>query len=214
MTDAKARRWWTLAAISLGILAVTMDTTVLNLALPTLAGVFKASESQLQWFITAYTLALVAGMLPAGLVGDRYGRKAVIIGALIAFCAGSVWCAYAGGPGPFVVARIILGLAGAGMTVVALSLVPVLFDEAERPRAIGIWGSANFLGLPLGPIVGGWLLSHVWWGWVFLMNVPVALIALVAVMAFVPESRAGSGRASTSWVCCCPARAWWGSCTV
>ena len=181
MRQALQRRWWALGAIALGILAVTLDVTVLTLALPTLAGALRASESQLQWFVTAYTLAMVVGMLPAGLVADRYGRKGLMVGAVVGFLVGSVACAYSSGAVLFIVARILVGLAGAAMIVVALSLVTVLFDEVERPRAIGIWGAANFLGLPLGPIIGGWI---------FLVNIPVALMSLVAILLLVPESRA------------------------
>lgn len=185
-----SRRWWALGAMVLAVLAVTLDVTVLTVALPTLAGALKASESQLQWFVTAYTLALVAGMLPAGLIGDRYGRRTVLVGALLLFVAGSLGCAYATGAVMFVVARVALGLAGAALIVMVLSLITVLFAEAERPRAIGIWGAANFIGLPLGPILGGWLLTNAWWGWIFMMNIPVALLGLVAVLALVPESKA------------------------
>ena len=189
MTGTGTRRWWAAGAMVLAVFAVTLDVTVLTVALPTLAGALRASESQLQWFVTAYTLALVAGMLPAGLLGDRYGRKAVMSGGLVMFVLGSLGCAYAPGPEVFIAARVALGLAGAALIVMVLSIITVLFDEAERPRAIGIWGAANFIGLPLGPIVGGWMLSHVWWGWIFLVNVPVALLGLVAVLALVPESR-------------------------
>ena len=190
MTANISRRWWALAAISVAVLAVTLDVTVLTVALPTLAQALNASESQLQWFVTAYTLALVAGMLPAGLIGDRYGRRKLMVGALLLFALGSLGCAFAPNPAVFIAARVALGLAGAGIIVVALSMLTVLFDEAERPRAIGIWGAANFIGLPLGPILGGWLLTNAWWGWIFLLNVPVALIAVVAVVVLVPESRA------------------------
>src|ERR1035441_8165073 len=117
MTGAGARRWWALGAIVLAVLAVTRDVTVLTVALPTLAGALKASESQLQWFVTAYTLALVAGMLPAGLLGDRYGRKAVMIGGLLLFVVGSLGCALAPGPEVFIAARVALGLAGAALIV-------------------------------------------------------------------------------------------------
>src|SRR5664280_2423738 len=169
MTGAGARRWWALGAIVLAVLAITLDVTVLTVALPTLAGALKASESELQWFVTAYTLALVAGMLPAGLLGDRYGRKALLVGALAIFAVGSAGCALAPNPELFIAARVALGLAGAAIIVMALSVITVLFSEAERPRAIGIWGAANFIGLPLGPIVGGWMLSHVSWGWICLL---------------------------------------------
>jgi MFS transporter, DHA2 family, multidrug resistance protein len=190
MAGNVSRRWWALAAISVAVLAVTLDVTVLTVALPTLAVALNASEAQLQWFVTAYTLALVAGMLPAGLLGDRYGRRRLMVGSMLLFAAGSLACAYSPDPAVFIAARVALGLAGAGVIVVALSMLTVLFDEAERPRAIGIWGAANFIGLPLGPIVGGWLLTNVWWGWIFLLNVPVALVGIVAVVLLVPESRA------------------------
>jgi EmrB/QacA subfamily drug resistance transporter len=112
-----------------------------------------------------------------------------MVGALVLFAAGSAGCAFAPNADVFIAARVLLGLAGAAMIVLALSIVTVMFDEAERPRAVGIWGAANFIGLPLGPILGGWILSNAWWGWIFLMNVPVALVGLVAVVALVPESR-------------------------
>jgi len=190
MDRVMSRRWWALGAMSLAILAISLDATVLTLALPTLAGALKASESELQWFITAYTLALAAGMLPAGLVGDRFGRRRVALVALVVFGAGSIACAVAPSPILFIAARVLVGLAGAALIVMALSLVTVLFSETERPRAIGIWSAANFVALPLGPILGGWILSNAWWGWIFLMNVPVVAIALVAVIRLVPESRA------------------------
>ncbi len=154
MTGAGARRWWALSAIVLAVLAVTLDVTVLTVALPTLAGALKASESQLQWFVTAYTLALVAGMLPAGLLGDRYGRKAVMVGALVLFAFGSAGCAYAPNPAVFIAARVAVGLAGAALIVGALSVITVLFDAAERPRAVGIWGRRTSSVCPWVPSSG------------------------------------------------------------
>jgi EmrB/QacA subfamily drug resistance transporter len=190
MNSKSPRRWWALAAITLGVLAVGLDVTVLSVALPTLAGALKASESDLQWFSSGYALTLAAGMLPAGVLGDRFGRKRILIGALILFGAGSVACAYAANSGQFIAGRLILGVAGAAIVVMALSVMTVLFSEEERPRAVGIWAAANFLALPIGPIFGGWLLTNFWWGWIFLMNVPVAAVGLLAVLALVPESRA------------------------
>jgi MFS transporter, DHA2 family, multidrug resistance protein len=185
-----ARRWWALAAITLAVLAVGVDVTVLSVALPTLAGALKASESDLQWFSAGYALVLAAAMLPAGLLGDRYGRKKVLLISLALFGAGSALCAAMSSAPAFLVARLLLGLAGAGIIVMAISAVTVLFSEQERPRAVGIWAAANFLAFPIGPILGGWLLTHYWWGWVFLLNVPVAIVGFVAVAALVPESRA------------------------
>ena len=186
----ETRKWWALGGITLAVLAVTLDATILSVALPTLAGVFHASETDLQWFSSGYLLVLAAAMLPAGLLGDRYGRKKVLLASLLLFGAGSAACAYAPSAGAFIAARVLLGVAGAGTVVMAISAVTVLFTEEERPRAVGIWGAANFLAFPIGPILGGWLLSHYWWGWVFLINVPVALVGLLAALALVPESRA------------------------
>lgn len=190
MNSKSARRWWALGAITLGVLAVGLDVTVLSVALPTLAVALKASESDLQWFSSGYALTLAAGMLPAGVLGDRFGRKRILLGALVLFGAGSVACAYAVTSAQFITGRLILGLAGAAIVVMALSVMTVLFSEEERPRAVGIWAAANFLALPIGPIFGGWLLTNFWWGWIFLMNVPVAALGLLAVLLLVPESRA------------------------
>ncbi|HEY7147335.1 MAG TPA: MFS transporter [Streptosporangiaceae bacterium] len=183
-------RWWALAGLSLAVLAVSLDGTVLSVALPTLAGALRASESDLQWFSSGYLLVLAAAMLPAGLLGDRYGRKKVLLCSLLLFGAGSALTAYSASPAQFIAARMVLGVAGAGVIVMVLSALTVLFTEQERPRAIGIWSGVNFIALPAGPILGGWLLSHYWWGWVFLINLPVALIGLAAAALLVPESRA------------------------
>ncbi len=184
------RKWWALGALVLSVLAIGLDGTVLSVALPTLANALHATESDLQWFSSGYLLVLAAAMLPAGLLGDRFGRKKVMLISLFFFGVGSAACAYAPTPGAFIAARVLLGLAGAGIIVMALSAVTVLFTEKERPRAVGVWAAANFLALPIGPILGGWLLTNYWWGWVFLINVPVALVGLLVALALVPESRA------------------------
>jgi EmrB/QacA subfamily drug resistance transporter len=184
-----SRRWWALGALNLAVLAVSLDGTILSVALPTLAHALDAGESDLQWFSSGYLLVLAAAMLPAGLLGDRYGRKKVLLGSVALFGAGSALCAAAPSSGAFIAARTLLGLAGAGVIVMALSALTVLFSEEERPKAVGVWSAANFVALPLGPILGGWLLSEFWWGWVFLINVPVALVGLLAAWRLVPESR-------------------------
>ena len=190
MNATGTRRWWALGGVMLAVLAVGLDGTILSVAIPTLATALHANESDLQWFSSGYLLALAVAMLPMGLMGDRFGRKKVMLASLLLFGAGSAACAYAPTAGWFIAVRFVLGLAGAGIIVMALSALTVLFSKEERPRAVGIWGAANFLALPVGPILGGWLLTHYWWGWVFLMNVPVSLIGLIAVVALVPESRA------------------------
>jgi len=192
MAPRGSRKWWALGGVVLAVLAVSLDLTVLSVALPTLAGALKASESDLQWFSSGYALVLAAAMLPAGLLGDRYGRKKVMLVSLGFFAVGSAACARSTSPGEFIAARALLGLAGAGIVVMAISALAVLFSEEERPKAIAIWAAANMVGFPIGPILGGWLLSHYWWGWVFLMNVPVAVIGFSAAAVLVPESKAES----------------------
>jgi len=184
-----SRRWWALGALALAVVAVGVDGTVLSVALPTLSKVLHASESDLQWFSSGYFLVLAAAMLPAGLLGDRYGRKKVLVVSLVLFGIGSAGCAYSTSVGEFMVARVIIGLAGAGLIVMAFSVLTVLFNKEERPKAVGVMAGATFVAFPIGPILGGWLLSNFWWGWVFLINVPVVVIALAAVVTLVPESR-------------------------
>ncbi len=172
----------------LTILCVGIDSTVLSVALPTLATSLHASETDLQWFSSGYFLVLAAAMLPAGLLGDRYGHKLVFLVSLGLFGLGSAASAFSTSVTEFMAARVLLGLAGAGVIVMAISSLTVLFDKEERPKAVGILGAGNFLAMPIGPILGGWLLTNYWWGWVFLINVPVALIGFLAAAAFLPSS--------------------------
>jgi EmrB/QacA subfamily drug resistance transporter len=171
-------------------LAVGVDGTVLSVALPTLSKALHASESDLQWFSSGYFLVLAAAMLPAGLLGDRYGRKKVLLVSLALFGVGSAACAYSTSVGEFMAARVLIGLGGAGLIVMGFSVLTGLFSKGERPKAVGIMAGASFVAFPIGPILGGWLLTNYWWGWVFLINVPVVVLALVVAVALVPESRA------------------------
>jgi DHA2 family multidrug resistance protein-like MFS transporter len=189
MAESSARRWWALIAIAASVLVVGLDLTVLNLALPTIANDLHASTSDLQWFSDAYSLVLAAAMLPAGLLGDRFGRKRVLLIALVLFGASSAACAYAASTGELITARAVLGIGAAAIFPLSLSVIPVLFAPEERQKAIAIMASATFISFPIGPIVGGYLLDHFWWGSVFLINVPIVVGALVAVVFLLPESR-------------------------
>jgi DHA2 family multidrug resistance protein-like MFS transporter len=184
-----SRRWWALIALALSVLVVGLDVFVLTLAIPKLSVDLHASSSDAQWFLDAYSLVLAAALLPAGLLGDRYGRKRLLTWALVLFGLSSLACAYSTSSGELIAARVALGLAAAVITPLALAVIPVMFTPEERPRAIATVGGATFLGFPLGPIVGGWLLDHFWWGSVFLINVPIVVIAVVAVLLLMPESR-------------------------
>jgi DHA2 family multidrug resistance protein-like MFS transporter len=181
-------RWYALAALALSTLAVGLDTTILSVALPTLGRDLHATTGDLQWFTNAYLLVLAAALLPAGMLGDRFGRKRFVLGALVLFGAASAACAYATGTGQLIAARAVLGLGAAALMTLSGAILTVLFDEHERPRALSVWLTASALGIPLGPLLGGWLLDHFRWGSVFLINVPMVLVAVLAVALWVPES--------------------------
>jgi DHA2 family multidrug resistance protein-like MFS transporter len=187
-----ARRWWALVAIAASVLVVGLDLTVLNLALPSMSVDLHASTGDLQWIVDAYSLVLAALILPAGLLGDRYGRKRLLVIALVLFGASSLACAYSASVGELIAARAVLGIGAAAIFPLALSVLPVLFDGPDRQRAVAAIGGASMLSFPIGPIVGGYLLDHFWWGSVFLINVPVVVIALIAVTALLPESRSAA----------------------
>ena len=179
-----------LAALCIAVLVVGLDTTVLNVALPTLAGDLNASTDQLQWIANSYNLVLAVLLLPAGLLGDRFGRKKTLAVALLLFGVGSVACALADSANQLITARAFLGIGAALLVPVVMSLITVLFPtEAERKKAINVFVVSNSIGLPLGPIVGGLLLDHFSWSSIFWMNLPVAVLAFVAVVALIPESR-------------------------
>ncbi|MBD3919643.1 MFS transporter [Paenibacillus sp. PR3] len=192
-------RWWVLGVMALSVLTIGLDTTVLNLALPVLASDLKASTSQLQWFANAYNLVLAAMLLPAGMLGDRYSRKKLLFLSLVMFGAASVACAYSTTSEALIISRAILGLGAALLMPLSLSLVPFLFSEGERPKAMNLWVMASALGLPLGPIIGGWLLEHYNWGTIFLINVPIILIALIALVVLLPESTAEKQKLKVDW---------------
>jgi len=189
MNDS-TRRWLAMAAISVSVLVVSLDLTVLSLALPTIAATMHASTGDLQWITDAYALVIAALILPAGLLGDRYGRKKVLLAALVVFVASSVWCAYAVSVGELIAARAVLGIGAAAVFPMAISVIPVMFREEERQKAISVMAASLFLAYPIGPIIGGFLLNHFWWGSVFLINVPIVAVALAAVTLLLPESRA------------------------
>ncbi|MEN2423104.1 MFS transporter [Streptomyces rimosus] len=180
-------------ALALAVLATALDMTVLNIALPTLAADLHAGTSVLQWFASAYTLTVAAVMLPIGALGDRHGRRKLLLAALVVFAGASVWCAYSGSSAELIAARVALGLGGATIMPLSMAQMPVLFPDArERDRAMAVWIGALALGSALGPLVGGWLLSNFWWGAVFIINVPLALVGIVAVITLVPESRSST----------------------
>jgi len=188
-------RWLALAVLCLTLLMVNLDNTVLNVALPTLVRDLRATTTELQWIVDAYVLVFAGLLLVAGSVADRVGRKKAFCAGLAAFAAGSAWAAFSGSTGMLIAARASMGIGGAVMMPATLSLITNIFtDTAERQRAIGLWAGTSGLGVALGPIIGGALLARFWWGSVFLINVPVAVIGLACAVPLVPESRGDTAR--------------------
>ena len=182
--------WLALGVIAAAMLTIGLDATIVNVALSPISRELGASTTELQWVTTSYALTLGALMIPFGALGDRLGRSRMLAGGLLAFALASLLCAFSPDPGTLVVGRVLLGAAAAAMVPLSMAVLPSLFpDAAERQKALGIWLAASALGLPLGPIVGGLLLQHFWWGSVFLVNVPLAGLGALAVIMLVPESR-------------------------
>jgi DHA2 family multidrug resistance protein-like MFS transporter len=179
-------RWWVLGALAVALLTFGLDTTILNVALPVLATDLHASSSQLQWFANAYTLVLAAGLVPAGMLGDRFGPKKLLIGGLTLFGLASVACAYSTDAATLIAARAVLGVGASFMVPLSTSVLTTVFPAGERARAITVLVLAMSLGIPLGPVLGGWMLDTFWWGSVFLINAPLVLIGIGALAWLLP----------------------------
>ncbi|MFJ8084225.1 DHA2 family efflux MFS transporter permease subunit [Streptomyces sp. NPDC096205] len=188
MATLNPRRWWALGALVASMLTLGFDMTILNVALPTMAADLGASTGEAQWMADAYVVVFAALMLPAGLLGDRFGRRRMLITGLGIFLAGSLLGALADDVTWVIAARAVMGVGGALVTPLSLSVLPSLFAAEERTKAVGIVSAASTLGLPVGPILGGWLLNHFWWGSVFLVNVPMAAIGILACVFLLPET--------------------------
>jgi MFS transporter, DHA2 family, multidrug resistance protein len=182
-------RWLGLAALTISGLVLGLDITILITALPTLSAKLSATTDQLQWMSAAYTLSLAGFMLPAGVLGDRFGRKRLLLIGLVTFGISSVVASQMTSANGLILMRVIMGASGAIVLPLVTSMLPSMFAEDERQRAIGLSGAGAFIGLPLGPLVAGWLLTHYDWGSIFLINAPVVVIAVVGAWFFVPESK-------------------------
>ncbi|GHF16060.1 MULTISPECIES: MFS transporter [Streptomyces] len=182
------RRWWALGALVACMLVLGFDTTILTVALPTMTEQLGATSGEQEWIADSYLVVLAALMLPAGLLGDRFGRRRMLLTGLGIFLAGSLLGTLATNTGEVIAARTVLGAGAALIMPLALSVLPSLFPGEERTKAVGAVSAASALGLPLGPIIGGWLLDHYWWGSAFLVNVPLVIIGIAACLFLLPET--------------------------
>ncbi|BCL16564.1 MFS transporter [Micromonospora sagamiensis] len=186
-------RWLILGVLSLAQLVVVLDNTVLTVAVPALTRDLAASTADIQWVINAYALVQSGLLLTAGSVVDRYGRRRMLLAGLVLFGLASLAAAAAQSSGQLIAARAALGIGGALLVTGTLAVAMQVFDAEERPRAIGIWAAVSALGFAAGPPVGGLALAHFDWPAIFLLNVPIVLLCVVAAALLVPESHGATG---------------------
>ncbi|MGZ4688906.1 MAG: DHA2 family efflux MFS transporter permease subunit [Acidimicrobiia bacterium] len=189
------RRWLTLLVLCISLIVITLDNTILNVAIPTLAhpvsqGGLGATASQLQWIVDGYTLVFAGLLLTAGSLGDRFGRYRCLAFGLTLFGVGSAMSAFAPSANVLIGTRALMGIGAAFIMPSTLSIITNVFtDPKERGKAIGVWAGVSALGIGLGPITGGVLLEHFWWGSIFIVNVPIVIVGLVLGYMLIPESR-------------------------
>jgi EmrB/QacA subfamily drug resistance transporter len=183
------KKWWTLAAVSVGLFMIMLDNTVVNVALPSMRSSLHMTLSELEWVVAGYALTFAAFMLTGGKLADYMGRRRVFMAGLAVFTGASLACGLATNGGFLIGARVVQGLGGALMNPATLSIIAATFPPRERGKAIGIWAGVSAMALAIGPLVGGLLTEHVNWNWIFFINVPVGVLGLLAIPMLIDESR-------------------------
>ena len=194
-----ARGVWVLAATILASSMAFIDGTVVNVALPAIQAAFHASTNQLQWVVEAYALFLSALLLVGGSLGDLYGRRRVFAAGTCLFAAGSAWCGFAQTLDGLVFARGVQGIGAALLVPGSLSLLTTSFSEEDRGQAIGTWSGFSAMTTAVGPLLGGWLVDHASWRWVFFINLPIAVCVLALTYWRVPESQNPASARRLDW---------------
>jgi len=189
LVTSENRKWWTLGAVSFGLFMIMLDNTVVNVALPSIQRDLGVDLSELEWIVTGYALTFAALMLTGGKFADRYGRRRIFIGGLVVFTLASLACGMATTGSVLIGARVVQGAGAALMNPATLSIIAATFPPRERGTAIGIWAGVSAMALAIGPLVGGLLTEHIDWSWIFFVNVPVGVLAIVASLLFIDESR-------------------------
>ena len=183
------RRWAILGVLTVCLVVVIMGNTILNVALRRIQEDLQATQGELQWAVDAYILVFAGLLFTWGVLGDRFGRRLVLVGGLAIFTIASIFAAYADTALELIVWRALMGVGGAAVQPATLAVITNIFPTGERAKAIGVWAGTSGLAIAVGPMAGGFLLEHFWWGSVFLLNVPIAIAGLVLSLWLVPESR-------------------------
>ena len=188
--SVQRRRWWVLAILCLSVFLAVVDNLIINVALPTLARELNATTSGLQWIVDSYALVFAGLLLACGGLGDRFGRKTMMQAGMVLFGAFSAWAAFTDSTNELIIGRGLMGIGAALIFPATLAiLIDVFRDPVERAKAIGVWSAVSGAAVAFGPITGGFLLEHFWWGSVFLVNIPVVIVAIFLQWYFVPESK-------------------------
>jgi EmrB/QacA subfamily drug resistance transporter len=183
------KKWWTLAAVSVGLFVIMLDNTVVNVALPSMQRSLHMTLSELEWVVAGYALTFAAFMLTGGKLADLLGRRLIFMIGLAVFTGASLACGLAPSGGFLIAARVVQGLGGALMNPATLSIITATFPPRQRGTAIGIWAGVSGMALAIGPLVGGLLTEHVNWNWIFFINVPIGIVGLLLIPVLIDETR-------------------------
>src|SRR4249919_3854958 len=186
---AYRRRWAILVVLCISLLIIVLDNSILNVAIPTLIRELDATNSQVQWMVDSYTLVFAGLLLTMGALGDRYGRRGALQAGYVLFGLGSLASAFAGSADQLIATRAFMGIGGALIMPATLSIITNVFPPHERGRAIGVWAGTAGIGIALGPLTGGFLLEHFYWGSIFLVNLPIVIFGLFAAFVLIPNSK-------------------------
>jgi EmrB/QacA subfamily drug resistance transporter len=183
------RRWWTLGALCFALFMIMLDNTVVNVALPAIQADLRISTAELEWTVTAYALTFATLLLTGGKLGDLFGRRMIFTIGLAVFTVSSLFCGLSGSAPELIGARAVQGVGAALMMPSTLSIISATFDVRERGTAIGIWAGVSAVALAIGPLLGGIITEHISWNWIFYVNVPIGVAAVLAAIFVVPESK-------------------------
>ena len=183
------KKWWTLAAVAVGLFMIMLDNTVVNVALPSIQRDLGVGLSELEWIVSGYALTFAALMLIGGKLADAYGRRLVFVLGIVVFTVASLLCGLATSGDMLIASRVLQGAGAAMMNPATLSIIAATFPPRQRGTAIGIWAGVSALALAIGPLVGGLLTEHASWNWIFFVNVPVGILGVFASFLLIDESR-------------------------
>ena len=186
---AENRKWWTLAAVAIGLFMIMLDNTVVNVALPSIQNDLHIGTSELEWVVNAYALTFGVLLLSGGKLADLLGRRSIFVVGLLIFTGASLWCGLAGGASSLIAARTVQGVGAALMNPATLSIITATFPPRQRGTAIGIWAGVSALALAIGPLVGGLLTQKINWSWIFFINIPVGVVGVLAARIFIDETK-------------------------